>query len=69
MRLELNRHVAIGVHSGNLIGASHCLLELVREAKVLLLVDHISNSVVVSNALGVLTHEAFVNEELSVVVD
>ena len=53
----------------NFVGIRVGRFQFVGETEVFLLVDEVSNHIVVSNALSIGTHETFVHEQLTIVVD
>ena len=62
-----NVHCTVGENLFNRVRSFHCGLELVRESEVHLLPHFITNRIVMSNPLGVFSHQSLVNHSLSVV--
>ena len=69
IRAQSDGDCPIGINLSKGVRTADRILEFVRVVKVILLPNQVTNSVVETNALGILPHKSFVNEKLTVVPD
>ena len=69
IRAQSDGDCPVGINLSNRVRTADRMLELVGVVKVILLPNQVTNSLVVTNALGILPHKSFVNEKLMVVPD